>query len=42
MECCVTRNCGVFILIYARLNVFANVKMGVVVVGYGIAVYGPL
>ena len=42
MECCVTRNCEAFILIYGRLNVCANVKMGTVVVGYGIAVYGRL
>ena len=28
MECCVTRNFGEFSLMYVRLNVCANVKMG--------------
>ena len=42
MECCVTRNCREFILVYVRLNVCADVKMGRAIVGYGIAVYGRL
>ena len=42
MQCCVTCNCGVFILMYVRLNVSANAKMGAVIVGYGIAVNSRL
>ena len=42
VECCVTRSCRAFILMYVRLIVCANVKMGTVIVGYGIDVYGRL
>ena len=31
-ECCVTRNCGSFILMYVRLNVCAKVQVGAVIV----------
>ena len=40
LQCCLTRNCGVFVLLYVMSNVRTNVKMGTVIVGYGIAVYG--
>ena len=42
MECTVTRDCGEFIFLYVGLNVCANVKMGTVIVGYGIVVWGRL
>ena len=37
-----TRTCETFILLYVSSNVCAKVKMGTVIVGYGIAVYGRL
>ena len=37
-----TRSCWAFRLMYLRLDVCANVNMGALIVGYGIAVYGRL
>ena len=37
-----TRTCETFILLYVSSNVCAKVKMGTVMVGYGIAVFGRL
>ena len=36
MECCVTRNWGAFSFMYVRLNVCVSVKMGAVIVRYGV------
>ena len=40
MECCMTRMCGAFDLLYLTLNACVNVKMETVIVGYFITVYG--